>query len=1028
MYRKIWYPIICALLAITARAQTYTFAQLTGAPVNTTGWTMTGAAAVNNVTSTNYSEILLTPATTGKSGAIFFNQPINFSNCKKWSAEFDYRLYDGTGADGLAFCFLDAPPAGFQSASNLGIPKTANGLKICIDTWNNCSGSPTQDMPKVEVRWGQGYGLYDNSGNVTTEGECRTDVGPTTTNASGLLNYLRSSAYNHVAITYNDGQITVSINGHSMFNSVFQQFNFPGYIGFTASTGGSTDNQSIKNVVIYTEMPPSEAGANPSPICSGGQVQLGTASTAGYSYAWVPADGSLTSTTISNPLATVTNTTNSVLLKKYYVQTSFTNNPGCYSTDSVTVTVNPGPAANFDLPVVCLPNSTVTIKNTTTVTDGSQTPPAYNWTFVDNNNVTTTSTATNPTQTYPTPGTYSISLQATSASGATCKGSVTKTLTVNPKAKAAITVSTAALCQDTTVVFNGSIGNLTAQKWHWDFGDNGVDSVQNPSHTYTSANTFTVNMYAITTEGCHSDTVPKTITVNPTPKASFTYSGLLCNGSTITFNDASQPSIGTIQAVKWTFDDGTNATAASTTKSYPAYGTHTVSLVSENSKGCYSKPYTQSLNIGPSPVVDFTTPTVCKNNNGTFTSASTIPDGTQAQFGYLWKFDDGGIATVNPATHSFANAGNHTTMLVVTSGNGCKDSLSKPLTVSDAPVVDYSILTTNFCGNLPLQIKDNSSVQYGTLSSIRIFWDASQPTYTQVDNPAAGTTYTHNYPTFGYTNQLQVTLKVQAYASAGCYTEKSGQSVLFASPKLVFGPIPTYCQTNTRDITLNEARDTTIFQGTGVYSGAGVSNGSFNPAAAGPGAHTITYRYTLSNGCSDTISQTARVGNRPIVSAGPPGVVLQGGQMVLQGSATGGTDFTYVWTPDTYLDNNTILQPTASPANDTYYTLKATNGDGCFDTSGVLIKVLQYPLIPNAFSPNGDGINDRWMISYISSYPDCKVQVFNRYGQVIFTSTGYATPWDGTVNGKPVPVATYYYIITTSHIPKPLSGSVTIVR
>lgn len=1023
MYKKIWYPIISILLAVTAKGQTFTFAQLKGPQVNTAGWNLVGAAKVANVTSTDNSEILLTPNANAQSGAIFYDQPINFSTCKKWAAEFDYRLYDGTGADGLAFCFLDAPPIGFQNASGLGIPKDANGLKICIDTWNNCNGDSKYQMPKVEIRWGKGYGIYDNSGNLTTEGECRTDNNmPTTTNASGLLSYLRSAAYNHVVVTYNDGQITVTINGKPMFNSVFQQFNFPGYIGFTASTGGSNDNQSIKNVVIYTEMPPSEAGTNPNPICSGGQAQLGAASTTGYSYNWTPAGG-LSSTTVSNPMATVLNTTSNVLLQKYFVQTSFTNNPGCYSVDSVTVTVNPGPATDFDVPVVCLPDSNVIIKNKTTVTDGSQTQPNYKWTFSDG----TTSTVVNPPHTYSTPGSYYIVLRATSNSGAACQDSVRKDFTVNPKAKAAITIP-AEFCRDTAAVFNGSVGGSPVQKWNWSFGDTGIDSVQNPSHKYTSAKTFTVSMYAVTTEGCRSDTVSKQITINPLPTASFTYSGLLCNGDIITFKDGSQPGIGSITGENWSFDGVPGTAGATVTKSFNPYGTHTVSIISQNSKGCYSKPYVQNLVIGPAPVVDFPTPVVCKNNNGIFTDASTIEDGTQSQFTYLWKFDDGATSPGSPASHSFTTAGSHSTVLVVTSGNGCKDSASKTFTVSDYPVVDYNILTTNFCSNLPLQIKDNSSVQYGTINKLNIFWDASQPDYTQVDNPAAGTTYTHNYPSFGYANQLQVTLKVQAYSSGGCYTEKSGVSVLFASPKLVFDPIPTYCQTNTQSMALTQARDTTVLQGTGFYTGDGVNNGNFNPSSAGPGAHTITYHYTLNNGCSDTITRVVEVGIKPAVTAGPSGVVLLGGQIVLQASATGGTDFTYLWTPNTSLSDNTILQPTASPAKDTYYTLLATNGDGCADTSGVLIKVLQYPIIPNAFSPNGDGINDRWMISYISSYPDCKVEVFNRYGQVIFTSTGYAIPWDGTINGKPLPVATYYYIITTSHIPKPMSGSVTILR
>lgn len=1004
-----------------ASAQQYVFAQLKGAPVNTSGWNFTGSAKVVNVTSNDNSEVLLTPAAAGTSGAVFFSQPINLSMCKKWKAEFDYRLYDGTSADGFAFCFLDVPPTGFVSGSGMGIPKTANGLKICFDTYNNCSGDTKYQMPKLEVRWGAGYGIYNAGGTLVTEGECRNDNGPTVANVNGQLNFMRSNSYVHVIVEYNGGNLSVQVgNLQLVTNETTPGFNFTGYLGFTASTGGSTDNQSIKNVIIYTEMPPSVAGQSANPVCPYTQVQLGGANTAGYSYSWSPAGG-LSSSTVSNPVATVDNTTGSVLYQKYFVKTAFANNPGCSSTDSVTITVNPKPLVDFDMPIVCLPNGNVTVNNRTTINDGTQAQLKYNWSFSDGG----TSTAANPTHVYNTAGDYSITLAATSPAG--CKNENTKSFTIYTQAKAVITAP-AEFCQDSALLFSGSAGNAGVAKWRWDFGDNGIDTVQNPKHTYAAAKTYTVKMHAVTVQGCASDTAVITIPINPLPVAAFTYSGNLCNGQTVTFKDASSASTGAIKQQNWGFDDGTTGTGTTTTKSFTPYGTHSVSLKVQNAKGCFSKLYTQNLVIGPAPVAGFTTPVICKGAAGVFTDASTIADGTQNQFTYAWYFGDGGTSSSASPSHIYTNAGNYTAKLVVTSANGCADSIPKNVQVSDLPVVDFSILTTDFCGNLPLQIKDNSTVQYATLDSLKIFWDASQPSYTAIGNPAAGTVYTHNYPPFGYVNQLPVTLKVQALSSGGCYTEKTGVSVLFASPKLVFGQIPSFCETVKQSIVLNQARDTSIFQGTGFYSGDGVTNGSFNPALAGPGNHTITYTYTLSNGCSDSVTTTARVGAKPVVYAGPTGVVLQGGQITLQGSASGGDNLQFRWSPAETLSEADILQPVATPVKDTYYTLNATNSDGCSDSSGVLIKVLLYPLVPNAFSPNGDGINDKWQISYISSYPDCKIEVFNRYGQLVFTSTGYALPWDGTTNNKPLPIGTYYYIISSSHIPKPLSGSVTIVR
>jgi gliding motility-associated-like protein len=85
-------------------------------------------------------------------------------------------------------------------------------------------------------------------------------------------------------------------------------------------------------------------------------------------------------------------------------------------------------------------------------------------------------------------------------------------------------------------------------------------------------------------------------------------------------------------------------------------------------------------------------------------------------------------------------------------------------------------------------------------------------------------------------------------------------------------------------------------------------------------------------------------------------------------------------------------------------------------------------LIPNTFSPNGDGINDSWLIGNIEAYPNCKVSVFNRYGSLIFSSVGYTGAWDGKFNTADVPTGTYYYIIDLRNQTPPLSGSLTVIR
>ncbi|MGZ3766270.1 MAG: T9SS type B sorting domain-containing protein, partial [Mucilaginibacter sp.] len=84
--------------------------------------------------------------------------------------------------------------------------------------------------------------------------------------------------------------------------------------------------------------------------------------------------------------------------------------------------------------------------------------------------------------------------------------------------------------------------------------------------------------------------------------------------------------------------------------------------------------------------------------------------------------------------------------------------------------------------------------------------------------------------------------------------------------------------------------------------------------------------------------------------------------------------------------------------------------------------------IPNAFTPNGDGINDYWKINGMENYPTCTIQVFTRYGQKVFESKGYVHPFDGTMNGKPLAVGVYYYLINLSSNCSILSGNLTIIR
>ena len=165
----------------------------------------------------------------------------------------------------------------------------------------------------------------------------------------------------------------------------------------------------------------------------------------------------------------------------------------------------------------------------------------------------------------------------------------------------------------------------------------------------------------------------------------------------------------------------------------------------------------------------------------------------------------------------------------------------------------------------------------------------------------------------------------------------------------------------------------------------------------------------------------------PVVDGGGNKTIEQGDKTRLNATASG-TIADITWTPSEGLDNNKILTPNASPLTTTVYTLTVQSADGCVGMATVTVTVLLDITIPNTFTPNGDGVNDRWEIKNLKEYPDCTVKIFDRWGQQVYNSRGYYTAWDGTFNGKPVSFGTYYYVINLNNNTPPLGGWVAIIK
>ncbi len=267
------------------------------------------------------------------------------------------------------------------------------------------------------------------------------------------------------------------------------------------------------------------------------------------------------------------------------------------------------------------------------------------------------------------------------------------------------------------------------------------------------------------------------------------------------------------------------------------------------------------------------------------------------------------------------------------------------------------------------------------------------------------------------------TYTVAITTAAGCSTTATTAVAVNANPTALAG----------NDIAICEGSNTQL-QGSGGIAylwtpAIGLSDAATADPTASP-ADTTSYLLTVTNdkGCTDTARTTVNVWKKPVANAGPDKKMMEGQNIVLEGAA-GGTNVIYNWTPAAYLTNPQALQTGASPVADITYRLQVQSQQGCgIATDDVFIRVFKKVDIPNTFSPNGDGINDTWFLKDVDTYPEADITVFNRFGQPVYKAKGNSQPWDGTFNGKTLPVASYYYVINLKNDLPKLSGWIMLLR
>lgn len=339
------------------------------------------------------------------------------------------------------------------------------------------------------------------------------------------------------------------------------------------------------------------------------------------------------------------------------------------------------------------------------------------------------------------------------------------------------------------------------------------------------------------------------------------------------------------------------------------------------------------------------------------------------------------------------------TYSVTATANGCSGTATTNVTMRKSPVATITATNSNTCLNNAVQLFNFSAT---TPPDTAYSWLGP--------NGFTNATAVVNIPSLNYSDTGWYYL---TKTHMGCNASDSVKVFARANPVVLFPPIPAIC---TSDLPFNlVASETTGAMGSGVFSGLGITNAStglFNPNLAASPLNIVRYTFTSSNGCVAFIDRNVAVYPSPIITIPQRKIGVKAGNSVpLTASISGGSNNTYAWSPGIYLDNPTALNPNSTPRASLTYVLTAESDSGCVTIDSIRVELASNIFIPNVFSPNGDGTNDFWEIEDKAGILFIRAHVFDRYGKLVHTSFGNKIAWNGMYNGKPLPVATYYYVV-----------------
>jgi len=391
---------------------------------------------------------------------------------------------------------------------------------------------------------------------------------------------------------------------------------------------------------------------------------------------------------------------------------------------------------------------------------------------------------------------------------------------------------------------------------------------------------------------------------------------------------------------------------------------------------------------------------------------------------WYWDFDDGSTSTLqNPPPHMYASTGVYKVKQVITGMDGCtSDTLIKNISVGSKPVATLDVFDT--CKGISPRVKDLSTNVVGTINQWtwlvdnNVVSNSQQPVFT---NLQAGT------------HQLKLVVK----SAIGCESDTAAGNFLINPVPVVAITVPNGCLNTPIIFSATQTDIATKITQWNWNFGDGSMSSQQNPVHtySPTGNKAIHLIATADNGCvSSDMVKTISIAYIDVKTINDT-TILPNFSIPLTSSWSGNSsgNLLFSWSPATGLDNPLGLIPVATIQSDMTYTITATTIEGCTDTDTVNVKVFKGSVIyvPTGFTPNNDGRNDILRPTGIGITKIYFFRVYNRWGQLVFSTNKPGEGWDGKINGVQQPMGTYVWLLKAEDMAGKIyemKGNSTIIR